>query len=122
MYGERIKADDKEIFDEVVDAILSVLGDDAQKIILYGSDARGDNTPESDVDIAVITKTQHDWRDRDNLLYVIVPLDLKHDTLFSVKTIEQKHFNDWVDDLPFYHNIDGEGITLWTNKNIVSTL
>ncbi|MBQ7576735.1 MAG: nucleotidyltransferase domain-containing protein [Synergistaceae bacterium] len=122
MYGERIKADDKEIFDEVVDAILSVLGDDAQKIILYGSVARGDNTPESDVDIAVITKTQHDWRDRDNLLYVIVPLDLKHDTLFSVKTIEQKHFNDWVDDLPFYHNIDGEGITLWTNKNIVSTL
>ena len=122
MYGERIKADDKEIFDEVVDAILSVLGDDAQKIILYGSVARGDNTPESDVDIAVITKTQHDWRDRDNLLYVIVPLDLKHDTLFSVKTIEQKHFNDWVDDLPFYHNIDGEGITLWTNKNIYSTL
>lgn len=122
MYGERIKADDKEIFDEVVDAILSVLGDDAQKIILYGSVARGDNTPESDVDIAVITKTQHDWRDRDNLLDVIVPLDLKHDTLFSVKTIEQKHFNDWVDDLPFYHNIDGEGITLWTNKNIVSTL
>ena len=113
MYGERITADDKEIFNEVVDAILSVLGDGALKIILYGSVARGDNTPESDVDIAVITATQHDLRDRDKLLDVIVPLDLKHDTLFSVMTIDSYDFFVRKHEIPFYMNVHKEGITLW---------
>ena len=43
-----------------METILSVLGDDVVKIILYGSVARGDNTWESDVDIAVLTKIKID--------------------------------------------------------------
>ena len=38
---ERKTLDDKEMFDDVVRAILSVIGDDAVKIILYGSVTRG---------------------------------------------------------------------------------
>ncbi len=49
------------MFDDIVNGILSVMGDDVLKIILYGSVARGDNTWESDVDIAVITTKYYDW-------------------------------------------------------------
>ena len=53
-HPERKTLEDKEMFDDIVRAILSVVGDDVVKIILYGSVARGDNTWESDVDIAVL--------------------------------------------------------------------
>ena len=42
-YPARKTLADKEMFDDIVKAILSVMGDDAVKIILYGSVARGDN-------------------------------------------------------------------------------
>ena len=116
MYGEKIRADDAELFGEVVEAILSVMGDDAVKIILYGSVARGDNTPESDVDIAVLSRRPYDWREREKLLDVTSPLGLKHGTLFSVKVIDEDKFNKWLFDLPFYFNIDEEGKTLWMKE------
>ena len=59
-HPERKTLADKGMFDDIVRAILSVVGDDAVKIILYGSVARGDNTWESDVDIAVLTTKYYD--------------------------------------------------------------
>ncbi|MBQ7559827.1 MAG: nucleotidyltransferase domain-containing protein [Synergistaceae bacterium] len=112
----KITLDDKEIFDDVVKAILSVLGDDVVKIILYGSVARGDNTWESDVDIAVLTKRKLDWREEDNLDRAFTPMDLKYDTLFSILTIDEKRFYEWLFTIPLYFNIDEEGIELWTKK------
>ena len=113
---ERKTLEDKEMFDDIVQAILSVMGDDAVKIILYGSVARGDNTWESDVDIAVLTTREYNYQDKKPLYEVTSKLGLQYYTLFSVIAIEEKHFYDWLDDLPFYHNIDIEGLTLWTNE------
>ena len=114
---ERKTLGDKEMFDDVVRAILSVMGDDAVRIVLYGSVARGDNTWESDVDIAVLTARKYDDNDRSRIRDVISPLNWKYDTLISVHPIEEKRFYDWMDDLPFYHNVDIEGINLWTREN-----
>ena len=109
--------EDKEMFDDIVKAILSVMGDDAVKIILYGSVARGDNTLESDVDIAVLTRGDYDRKGMiDKLSDVIHPLNWRYDTLITVITINEDHFNKWLFDLPFYYNIDGEGIILWTRE------
>ena len=113
-YPERKTLDDKEMFDDVVRAILSVIGDDAVKIILYGSVARGDNTWESDVDIAVLTEGNYDCKDRrDKLFEAIYPLDMKYDTFFSVIPIEAYHYFICKYEIPFYMNIEKEGITLW---------
>ncbi|MBQ3763723.1 MAG: nucleotidyltransferase domain-containing protein [Synergistaceae bacterium] len=121
-FPERKTLDDKEMFDDVVRAILSVMGDDAVKIILYGSVARGDNTWESDVDIAVLTAGKYSdvedvERERKKLWEAVDPLNLKYGTLFSVITIDAKHYEEWLFDLPFYYNIDEEGIILWTREN-----
>lgn len=117
IFPERKTLDDKEMFDDVVRAILSVMGDDAVRIILYGSVARGDNTWESDVDIAVLTVRDYGYNDRKKIIYALNPLNLKYDTLFSVIPIEERRYNEWLFDLPFYFNIDEEGIVLWTKEN-----
>ncbi|MBR2208806.1 MAG: nucleotidyltransferase domain-containing protein [Synergistaceae bacterium] len=108
--------EDKKIFDDIVETILSVLGDDVVKIILYGSVARGDNTWESDVDIAVLTKIKIDKETRHKLSKAAWDLGMKLDVLFSVVAIEINHFNEWLFALPFYFNIDEEGIVLWTRE------
>ena len=111
---ERRTLDDKEMFDDVVKAVLSVMGDDAVRIILYGSVARGDNTPESDVDIAVITEGNYDREEvRHKLFDAVYPLDMKYDTLISVTPIESYHYFLCKYQIPFYMNIAKEGITLW---------
>ena len=114
---ERKTLDDKEMFDDIVKAILSVMGDDAVRIILYGSVARGDNTPESDVDIAMIIRGELDRIADKELTRAVTELDLKYDTVLSVIDVEEKHFRRYKNDLPFYKNIERESITLWTKES-----
>ena len=111
-HPERKTLNDTEMFDDIVNGILSVMGDDVLKIILYGSVARGDNTWESDVDIAVITKKHYNW----NAFEDLWEYDLKYDTLFQIVPIEEKRFNKLKPVKLFYRNIEKDGITLWTKN------
>ena len=113
-HPERKTLNDTEMFDDIVNGILSVMGDDVLKIILYGSVARGDNTWESDVDIAVITSKSYRWDAFEDLW----EYGLKYDTIFQIVPIEEKRFNELKPVKLFYRNIEKDGITLWTkNKN-----
>lgn len=106
---------DKKILDEVVEAILAVptMRENAVKIILYGSVARGDDTPESDVDIALITREKINFEVDDNLTGVMGDLLFKYNKLFAIIDLDEAFFKNWLDIVPFYMNIEREGIVLW---------
>ena len=117
-YPDRKTLNDTEMFDDIVNGILSVMGDDVLKIILYGSVARGDNTWESDVDIAVITSRRYTLDETlKTLADTEISLMYKYGVAVQIVTIEQNRFDEWLFDLPFYYNIDEEGILLWTKEN-----
>ncbi|MBQ7220670.1 MAG: nucleotidyltransferase domain-containing protein [Synergistaceae bacterium] len=103
---------DKDMFDDIVKAILSVMGDDAVKIILYGSVARGDNTWESDIDIAVLTAKYYRWDAFDDLW----EYGLKYDALFQIIPIEESMYNRLKPVKLFYRNIEKDGIVLWSKE------
>ena len=111
-HPERKTLADKEMFDDIVRAILSVVGDDAVKIILYGSVARGDNTWESDVDIAVLTEKPYRWDAFGDLW----EYDLKYGTLFQIVPIDENSYNELKPVKLFYRNIEKDGIILWSKK------
>lgn len=113
-HPEKKSVNDTEMFNDIVNAILSVMGDDALKIILYGSVARGDNTWESDVDIAVLTTRYYDWGAKRKLYDDLWEYDLKYDTIFSIVPIPETTFNELKDEKLFYRNIIKDGIVLWT--------
>ena len=115
-HPERKTLEDKEMFDDIVKAILSVVGDDAVKIILYGSVARGDNTWESDVDIAVLTTKYYDWRAKEKIYDKLWEYDLKYGTLFQIVAIEENHYNAMKPVKLFYRNIEKDGIVLWSKE------
>ena len=82
-------------------------------IILYGYVARGDNTDESDVDIAIILNNDLTIESKEELSDVIVEMDLKYNRVYSVVDINKDDYDEWKRYIPFYSNVDREGIVLW---------
>ena len=102
-----------EMYNELVNGVLSALGDQVKRIVLYGSVARGTDQPNSDIDIAVFLTDCMNFEMEDRLSDVIVDLNLKYDRLFSVIDINDSVYTKWRNVNPFYQNVENEGITLW---------
>lgn len=92
-----------------------MFGDRVKKIILYGSYARGDFNTSSDIDIMILT----DLTDEEIVEYgeriwdFAYDIELENDVLISplIKNIDK--FNYWLDTLPFYMNVQEEGVVLY---------
>lgn len=104
---------EKQILQELVDGILRTMPEQPIRIVLYGSVARGTQTVESDVDVALIMNGQLDNQTEDKLSDFIVDMNLKYEKVFSVIDIDIKQFQKWENVLPFYKNVKKEGIVLW---------
>ena len=104
---------EQRISHELVEGILAVMQDKIDRIILYGSVARGTNTKDSDIDVALLVKNKLDPDTEDRLSDFIVEMNLKYDRVFSVIDIEAEKFAAWKTTIPFYQNVSVEGIFLW---------
>ena len=104
---------DEKILQELVNGILSIMESKVIRIVLYGSVARGTNTTESDVDVALFMNGNLDRDTEDKLSDLVVDMNLKYDKVFSVIDIDIRHFQKWIEVLPFYQNVEREGVVLW---------
>lgn len=114
MYNLPIKIEN--IVDEFVKKANEILGDRVKKIILYGSYARGDYNESSDIDIMILT----DLKDEEYYEYFSKISDMAYDIEFDnnfdieispvIKNIDR--FNYWLEALPFYMNVQKEGVVL----------
>lgn len=81
-HGKEGKLMDQKILQELVRGILSVMQENIVQIILYGSVARGDQTEESDVDVALLVNGSLNPEMEERLSDFIVDMDLKYDKVF----------------------------------------
>ena len=97
-----------EILKEISEKVPK-LDKEVVEIILFGSVARGDFSPLSDLDLLIITKD----RPRTKKLFsqFAQRLYLKTGVIFSTKYLTPKEFETAID--PFYHTIKDEGKVLW---------
>jgi predicted nucleotidyltransferase len=102
------------IKDELINGILEIFKGNVVKIILYGSVARNEGTPESDIDVAVILSRPVTEDVRRNFIDWNAGMDLKYECVLSIIDIERDRFEAWCDVLPFYRNVSNEGVVLWT--------
>lgn len=93
--------------------IYHTYGSYLDKIVLYGSYARGEETDESDVDIAVILKDGNTEAMHEQMLDIVVDYEIEQGVTLSVVPIEYEKYVQWNKVLPFFVNIDKEGIVLW---------
>ncbi|MCI8699940.1 MAG: nucleotidyltransferase domain-containing protein [Clostridia bacterium] len=113
---KRIPNNIEQIIEEFTKKTKILLGEHLKQIILYGSYARGDFNENSDIDIMIlidmndielenyyekIIELSYDIESKNNFKIHLSPL---------VKNIDK--FNYWLDTIPFYMNIEREGVSL----------
>lgn len=107
----------KNVNDEIqefVKEIQKLLGIRLKKVILYGSYARGDYNKQSDVDIMILTDLSFEEIEnyRDKISDIAYDIELKTGIILSpvIKNIEK--YNSKVNYIPFYKNVEKEGVVL----------
>ena len=85
-----------------------------KKIVVYGSYARGDYTENSDIDVMIFTElTEEEIKKIENTIYDI-SFDMQMECGVNISVIikNEKDFNYWLGTLPFYNNIQKEGVEI----------
>lgn len=99
--------------EDLPQGVVDLFSDSILAIILYGSVARNDNTDESDIDIVIIIKNEMDDATKEQFIHWSAELDLRYGRVFSIIDIQEENMEKWRNVLPFYQNIQKEGIILW---------
>ena len=101
------------ILQAMTQAYQAVYGANVVKIILYGSYARGDFRPDSDVDIMILV----DMSDLElkaygqQLSYMTYDFNMDHDLDIKPIAKSEAHFNKWIVNYPFYSSKLAEQIS-----------
>ena len=102
------------IINEFTKSVNNLLGDRVKKIILYGSYARGDYNEDSDIDIMILTDLNDEEISEYRRKIIDIAYDMEYDNDFEfhlsplLKNIDK--FNYWLEALPFYMNVEKEGV------------
>jgi predicted nucleotidyltransferase len=96
---------------ELKEALAGVYGQKLKGLYLYGSYARGDLTPDSDVDVLVELEGQvRPTREMDRVSAIVADICLRHDVLLSLYPVP----SEWLAERksPLFENIRREGVRL----------
>lgn len=91
-----------------------LFGDKLEDAILYGSYARGDYHEESDVDVALLVNIRRESLCDYNkpLAHIMTEISMEFDMLVNIVCIPVDEFYKYRNALPFYRNIDTDGVRL----------
>lgn len=92
----------------------SVYGSDIVKILMYGSYVRGTFTADSDLDVVAIVKGSRDELQRKlkTVWDYSCELELEYGTILSPTVIPYEEFETYKQDMPYYRNIEQEGVAI----------
>jgi len=105
----------QDLLGKYIQEIQKIYGLHLRQIILYGSYARGDFKPDSDVDIMILL----DISDLElkqysqQLSYMTYDFNLDNDVDIKPIAKSESHFKKWTVNYPFYANIQSEGVILY---------
>jgi predicted nucleotidyltransferase len=103
-----------KIIQQFISEVSNVLGNRLKKVILYGSYARGDYDKNSDIDIMILT----DLNDKEIIQYrmkireLACDIELENDIIISPLIRNIDKYNQRVNIIPFYMNVQKEGVVI----------
>lgn len=100
---------------QYVEEVRKIYGRNLKSVILYGSYARGDFRPDSDIDIMILvdlTDMEVEELSR-QLSWCTYDFNEEHDTDIKPIAKSDTHFRKWLGVYPFYTNVQKEGVQLY---------
>lgn len=104
-----------KLLEQYVEEVKNIYGLCLQKVILYGSYARGDYTQESDIDIMILVNMSDEeiFGKGHELSDATFDYNFDHDIQIMPIVKNMEHFNRWIGAYPFYNNVQKEGVELY---------
>lgn len=98
-----------------VSNIHDIYGSHLRQIILYGSYARGDFRPDSDIDIMILLDLSDIdiKRYRHQLSNMTFDFNMDYDVDIKPIAKNEEHYRKWIGNYPFYSNVNREGVRLY---------
>ena len=99
----------------VVEKTIDAFGEKINRIVLYGSYARGDYTPKSDIDVMILINCEHEELSlyRKRVSQIASEISLNDDVELSIVLEDIHTYEKWLDTLVFYQNVKKEGVVLY---------
>ncbi len=99
------------ILSELRSSFQNLYGPGLERLVLFGSRARGDGDPDSDFDVLVVLANEKTIRENKETAHdIICELSLKYDTVVScLFTTPDKLEHSG---MPFYRNVRREGVPI----------
>lgn len=106
------------ILQEVKTEIIKIYGVKLRNLVLYGSYARDEQDNESDIDIMILVEESEERLRRNRYLIadIMGELSMKHEKLVSLTQVPYNRYNKYLDVLPFYMNVDKDGVEVYGQK------
>ena len=94
--------------------VKKLLGQKLDKVILYGSYARGDYNEHSDIDIMILTTLTDEEIEKTEPMLFDLAFDFQMDYGVDISVVvkNKDQFEYWLGALPFYNNVKKEGVVL----------
>jgi predicted nucleotidyltransferase len=117
----KTEAELRQILDELIKNVIPIFGEKLKRVILFGSYARGDYDAESDIDLMFLIDDDAQTLNGKYSKLVrraISKIGLEHDILLCSVLQNEHDFYECVNSIPFYKNVEREGITLYGQKQV----
>lgn len=107
----RVDDGTQAILVELADGLRRRLGDRFAGLWLYGSQARGDASPESDIDLVLLLRgMERPGQEIDRIVDLLAELNLKYQVLISVLPLEEGALENAQG--AFWRNVRREGVAV----------
>lgn len=102
----------KEVMEHFSSEAKKIYGKMLRRIILYGSCARGDFAPDSDIDVMVLLDIPQDRmsEERKKILDISDKLDWDYDVVLAPVIQNYQLYQDYLAVSKFYQNVQREGV------------
>ena len=110
--GERLSLNEEKAINAFVQRLQSGFGQDVVDVRLFGSKARGQAGPDSDLDVLVlIASSEYDLKHA--ILWLAAEISLAYDVLLSPRVIPLQAWREMAQsETLFYRDVHAEGIPL----------
>jgi predicted nucleotidyltransferase len=86
---------------------------DVRQYVLFGSKARGDAEPDSDIDLLIVTKRPLSWKEKERITHEMLDVNLVYDTNYAGTVVDAETWNSALWRIvPLHRNVTREGIVV----------